>query len=125
VLPPEHLLKHITIKLGSIQELPVTQAPSTTIVLVIGGAYAGSAASLNLFDLCDGRVARFSTNPEVKSTSPLPVEIKIVDERDGYCKLSAWPYFQMRKRILTTSSQIISYPYPSASHLGTLCPKLR
>lgn len=80
---------HITIKMGSIQELPVTRAPNTTKVLVIGGAYAGLAASLNLLDLCAGRIARFSTDPEAKPTSPLPVEIKIVDERDGYCKLSS------------------------------------
>lgn len=72
--------------MGSIQELPVSQTPSVTKVLVIGGAYAGLAASLNLLDLCAGRIARFNTDPEAKPTAALPVEIKIVDERDGYCE---------------------------------------
>jgi thioredoxin reductase len=85
---------HITIKMGSIQELPFTQAPNTTRVLVIGGAYAGLAASLNLLDLCAGRIARFSTDPDAKPAPPLPIEIRIVDERDGYCKLRSMNFSQ-------------------------------
>lgn len=57
-------------------------------VLVIGGSYAGLAATVNLIDLCDGKQPRFTSvftqeeHPKVK----LPVDITIVDERDGYCK---------------------------------------
>jgi len=76
----------IALNMGSIQEVAVPQTSSTK-VLVIGGAYAGLAASLNLLDLCAGRLARF--NPKTKPTEPLPIEIKIVDERDGYCAFAS------------------------------------
>lgn len=55
-------------------------------VLIVGGSYAGLAATLNLVDLCHGRKCRFNQaendqGPENK----IPVQVTIVDERDGYC----------------------------------------
>lgn len=56
-------------------------------VLVIGGSYAGLAAVVNLLDLCDGKKSRFSmsSQPSV-SKRKLPLQITIIDERDGYCE---------------------------------------
>lgn len=66
-------------------------------VLIVGGSYAGLAAATNLLDLSEGRLPRF--NPMLERDARLsykvPVEITIVDERDGYCEyISAnmeWP----------------------------------
>lgn len=71
--------------MGSTQEVPLPKTTNGTKVLVIGGAYAGLAVSLNPLDLCAGRIARINTDPEAKPAAPLSVEIKVVDERDGYC----------------------------------------
>ena len=54
-------------------------------VLVIGGSYGGLAATLNLLDLCHGRPCRFSGESESSEREKIPVQITIVDERDGYC----------------------------------------
>lgn len=57
-------------------------------VLIVGGSYAGLAATLNLVDLCQGRKCRF--NLEKNDMAPehkVPVQITIVDERDGYCMM--------------------------------------
>lgn len=57
-------------------------------ILVIGGSYGGLATALNLSDLCAGRNARFHPGDEPpKSRYAISVEIKIVDERDGYCEV--------------------------------------
>lgn len=78
---------HITLRMGSVeQDFSVKETP--TKVLVIGGCYAGLSAALNLLDLCKGRRSRAGAHLPDDSTGPragLPVEIKIVDERDGYC----------------------------------------
>ncbi|KAG9964769.1 FAD/NAD(P)-binding domain-containing protein, partial [Aureobasidium melanogenum] len=61
--------------------------------LVIGGSYAGLAATVNLIDLCDGKQPRF-TSASTEEESPkvkLPVDITIVDERDGYYHLIGNP----------------------------------
>ncbi|KAL4891456.1 hypothetical protein BDV59DRAFT_182692 [Aspergillus ambiguus] len=61
-------------------------------VLVVGGSYAGLAATLNLLDLCHGRKGRF--NLDAADNGPgkkVPVEITIVDERDGYFHLIGVP----------------------------------
>lgn len=58
-------------------------------VLVIGASYGGLAAALNLLDLCSGRAARFKPADdtlELKAPLPISVEIRLVDERDGYCE---------------------------------------
>lgn len=63
-------------------------APAAIKVLVLGGSYGGLSAALNLHDLCNGRQARTTLHlpDEEKGKRPfVPVEIKVVDERDGYC----------------------------------------
>lgn len=73
--------------MGSIEETSLTETLTTPVkILVAGGSYAGLAAALNLLDLCNGKAARF-TPDDVTSDAPIiPIQIKVVDERDGYCK---------------------------------------
>lgn len=84
-------------------------------VLVIGGSYAGLAATVNLIDLCDGEQPRF-TSASTEEGSPkakLPVDITIVDERDGYCEYHGR---LMQFGILTsTSDHLIGNPLAFAS----------
>ena len=47
---------------------------TTFKVLVAGCSYAGLAASIHLLDECD------------TLSSPVSVDITIVDERDGFCE---------------------------------------
>lgn len=73
----------------SVEDLDI-ETPAPHKVLVIGASYAGLAAGLNLLDLCVGKPSRFSpkdASSEVKAHQ-IPVEIKFVDERDGFCKNS-------------------------------------
>jgi hypothetical protein len=58
-------------------------------VLVVGGSYAGLAATTNLLDLCEARSPRFTlgTASDCGPKDKVSVEITIVDERDGYCEL--------------------------------------
>lgn len=56
-------------------------------ILVVGAAYSGLYAVLNLLNICDGK-PHF---PSVMNLSPIrkpdvPPQITIVDERDGICK---------------------------------------
>ncbi|KAK2746925.1 oxidation resistance protein 1 [Onygenales sp. PD_40] len=62
-------------------------------VLVIGGSYAGLSAALNLLDLCQGKNCRFTGNSSTPSGSKetIPIQITIVDERDGYLHLIGAP----------------------------------
>ncbi|KAJ6151472.1 hypothetical protein N7470_007069 [Penicillium chermesinum] len=61
-------------------------------VLIVGGSYGGLAAALNLHDLARGRVARFDSNPEAKVPAyKVPIQMTIVDERDGYYHLIGSP----------------------------------
>ena len=64
--------------------------PAIPRVLVIGGSYSGLAATVNLIDLCDGRQPRFSAIPADVAfpKTKMPIDITIVDERDGYCTLN-------------------------------------
>ncbi|KAL1852867.1 hypothetical protein VTK73DRAFT_9121 [Phialemonium thermophilum] len=82
----------ISRKMGA--SLAETRSPPPPVrVLVIGGSYAGLSAALNLQDLCSGRPARCGPRREAEesetgpSSAPptLPVDITIVDERDGFC----------------------------------------
>ncbi|KAH8589395.1 hypothetical protein B0O99DRAFT_692625 [Bisporella sp. PMI_857] len=72
-------------------------AARATKVLVIGGSYGGLAAALNLLDMCAGRPARFAGATaadkleEGKPKTIIPIEIKVVDERDGYYHLIGSP----------------------------------
>jgi len=52
-------------------------------VLIVGGCYAGLAAAINLLDLCEGRAPRFTPGTE-PTQQRFPIEITIVDERDGF-----------------------------------------
>lgn len=62
-------------------------------VVIIGASYGGLSTAGNLLDLCQGRPARFTyPYPEkYAATANVPVEITIIDERDGFCKISP-PY---------------------------------
>ncbi|CAG7920245.1 unnamed protein product [Penicillium olsonii] len=61
-------------------------------VLVIGGSYSGLAAALSLIDLSNARVPRFTYNPEAKPpTHRIPIQITVVDKRDGYFHLIGSP----------------------------------
>ncbi|GAB1213997.1 hypothetical protein ATERTT37_003153 [Aspergillus terreus] len=61
-------------------------------VLVVGGSYAGLAATLNLLDLCHGRKCRFNLDEADNGPGKkVPVHITIVDERDGYFHLIGVP----------------------------------
>ncbi|KAI1622670.1 pyridine nucleotide-disulfide oxidoreductase AMID-like protein [Exophiala viscosa] len=71
-------------------------APSALLtpfkVLVLGGSYGGLAGALHLLDLCKGRPSRFASEPtESSKFGSFPVDITIVDERDGYYHLIGSP----------------------------------
>jgi hypothetical protein len=72
----------------SVEHIDAGDGQKPVKVLVIGGCYGGLATALNLLDLCHGRPARFSgaQSPAQELRPTLPVDIKIVDERDGYCE---------------------------------------
>lgn len=54
-------------------------------VLVLGGCYGGLSAALNLVDLSEGRAARQGNGAVPGHDGKIPIDITIVDERDGYC----------------------------------------
>lgn len=58
-------------------------------VLIAGGAYGGVSTAVNLLDLSLGRSARLDPDkaPAEEARGGIPIDIHIVDERDGYCKL--------------------------------------
>jgi hypothetical protein len=60
-------------------------------VLIAGGAYGGVSAAVNILDLSLGRFARLDLDkvPAEEAQDGIPVEIHIVDERDGYCKTAS------------------------------------
>ncbi|KAF9253841.1 hypothetical protein DTO012A7_4947 [Penicillium roqueforti] len=61
-------------------------------VLVIGGSYGGLSAALTLIDLSQGRLPRFNCNPDAKApTHRIPIQITVVDKRDGYFHLIGSP----------------------------------
>lgn len=72
--------------------MPSLQRPSQKPlrVLIVGGCYAGLAAATNLLDLCEGRSSRFAPNAEYLK-SEVPVDITIVDERDGFYHIIGSP----------------------------------
>lgn len=57
-------------------------------VLIAGGAYGGVSAAVNLLDLSLGKSARLDPDkaPVAEACDGVPIQIHIVDERDGYCK---------------------------------------
>lgn len=62
--------------------------PAPTRILVVGGSYAGLSATVNLLDLGNHVNARYNyPNYTHDAEAPrTPVEITLVDERDGFCK---------------------------------------
>lgn len=54
-------------------------------VLVLGGCYGGLSAALNLVDLSEGRAARQGNGVVPGHDGKIPIDVTIVDERDGYC----------------------------------------
>lgn len=54
-------------------------------VLILGGCYGGLSAALNLVDLAEGRAARQGNGAVPGHDGKIPIDITIVDERDGYC----------------------------------------
>lgn len=55
--------------------------------LIVGGSYSGLSSALNLVDICNGRSPRMSQDPypHHPEFKHIPVDITIVDERDGFC----------------------------------------
>ncbi|RAO74263.1 uncharacterized protein BHQ10_010275 [Talaromyces amestolkiae] len=73
-------------------------AQKVTRVLVAGGSYAGLSVTLNLLDLCNGLSPRFSgTNTPADRSQQTPVEVTIVDERDGFYHLIGTPLAYVSK----------------------------
>lgn len=66
-------------------------SPTPFRVLVVGGSYAGLAATLNLLDLCNGKAPRFTPDAE-HTPQPVPIKLTIVDERDGFCETTISRY---------------------------------
>ncbi|KAJ0122719.1 oxidoreductase [Diaporthe amygdali] len=60
-------------------------------VLILGGCYGGLAAALNLVDLSEGRAARTGNGVLPGHDGKIPIDITIVDERDGYYHLIGSP----------------------------------
>ena len=70
----------------------ISKSKNPTKVLIVGGSYSRLAAVLNLSDLCRGEPSRGVHPPAPPNDKPqpaLPVEIKILDERDGFCEKSS------------------------------------
>ncbi|KAL4869184.1 hypothetical protein BDV12DRAFT_208730 [Aspergillus spectabilis] len=75
---------------GSVYHFEEPQTPFK--VLVLGGSYAGLAAALNLVDLCHGRKHRFSiTEGDNGTGKKIPIQVTIVDPRDGFYHLIGQP----------------------------------
>ena len=64
--------------------------PQPYRILIAGGAYGGVSAAVNLLDLSLGRSARLDPDkaPVEEARNGVPIEIHIVDERDGYCEIA-------------------------------------
>ncbi|PYH49417.1 putative pyridine nucleotide-disulfide oxidoreductase AMID-like [Aspergillus saccharolyticus JOP 1030-1] len=61
-------------------------------VLIVGGSYGGLSAAMTLLDLCRGRLARFNFTPNAQPPRHrIPIQITLVDERDGYYHLIGSP----------------------------------
>ncbi|KAJ5100096.1 FAD-dependent pyridine nucleotide-disulfide oxidoreductase [Penicillium argentinense] len=61
-------------------------------VLIIGGSYGGLSTALTLVDLSRGRIPRFSYDRTIAPPAHrIPVQITVVDERDGFFHLIGSP----------------------------------
>lgn len=57
-------------------------------IVVVGGAYGGVSAIINLLAMADGKELPYGGNPLTGLDVPLKqrLEITLIDERDGFCK---------------------------------------
>ncbi|PGH19360.1 hypothetical protein AJ80_04000 [Polytolypa hystricis UAMH7299] len=78
---------------GAGSSAPAVRAGAPYKVLIVGASYAGLAATANLLDLCHARQPRFGygVTPEDSPKEKVPVQVTIVDERDGYYHLIGSP----------------------------------
>ncbi|KAF3762169.1 putative pyridine nucleotide-disulfide oxidoreductase [Cryphonectria parasitica EP155] len=60
-------------------------------VLILGGSYGGLSTALSLVDLAEGRAARTGGGVVPGHEGKIPLEVTIVDERDGYYHLIGSP----------------------------------
>src|ERR1700712_2964387 len=90
---------------------PDSMSPIPIKVLVIGGSYGGVAAMLNILDLCNGTIPRSNTNYKLRTDAPqhIPVNITLVDERDGYCKFGE-RYIPKASHVLIRLDHLIGSP---------------
>jgi hypothetical protein len=72
-------------------------------ILIAGGAYGGVSAAVNLLDLSLGRSARLEPDkaPAEEARDGIPIEIHVVDERDGYCKAASLTRYGVHRTNLT------------------------
>lgn len=79
-------------------------------LLVAGGSYAGLSFVVNLLDICNGRSPRMAHEPysHHPDFTRIPVDITIVDERDGYCWFRRLSLFA---RIMTHLTFLRSPPH--------------
>ena len=105
-------------KMGIKQEYSVKESISPVKVLVVGGSYGGLAAALNLLDLCKGKQGRCSRDVEAADglRVNVPIQIKFVDERDGYCKSAI---LERAELVLTRFRPLDRIP--SCTRLGRIC----
>lgn len=80
-------------------------------VLILGGCYGGLSAALNLIDLSEGRAARQGNGVVPGHDGKIPIDITIVDERDGYCM------FECPHHIYVTTLRLGT---PKASPVSTM-----
>jgi hypothetical protein len=88
-------------------------------ILIAGGAYGGVSAAVNLLDLSLGRPARLEPDklPAEEARDGIPIEIHVVDERDGYCEIPQGHTHQATLTICTRSH----HRFTSCSLVTRLC----
>lgn len=83
-------LQSVSEALGPLSPLANLSLSAPHRILIVGCAYGGISALVNLIDLSQGK-ARDTVYPVPDTTGRKTrngVEITVIDERDGYCKLS-------------------------------------
>lgn len=53
-------------------------------ILIVGGSYSGLACAVHLLDLTSGSSPK-NAKEDFSGHDCIPIEITIIDERDGYC----------------------------------------
>ena len=93
-MPPIPFFRLIRSKFSATMRMPnLTDAPggmslsSPHRILVVGCAYGGIAATVNLLELANGKARQpIYPGPDFKGAkSRRGVEVTVIDERDGYC----------------------------------------